>query len=116
MSDKTNFNSNNKLKRTKEKNYIKKSTFSHINSDKNAKTKQKNINLKSKTPIKGEVQKNSNKENMNKTTAIIPPNNNYDINNNISINININMNNTEDNTKSHQSISGIQNKNMTEST
>ena len=113
MSEKSNIKSNSQSKRyPKGKKEISKlSNFSNIHHhDKNAKEKQKNENLKSKTPVKDENTKISPKINANNNSTIIrQTNTHYNINNNISINININMANNEN--KRHKSISSIQNKN-----
>ena len=115
MSEKLNINSNSKLiKNTKAKKIINKPFAPlHIHQEKNEKMKQKNMILKSKTPIKDDKSKNGNNNiNINKSSIMRSTNSNYNINNNISININISMQNNDNNNKSHKSISGIQNKSV----
>ena len=113
MSDKQSINIKSKLKKNnKEKIVSKKERLQPLsNQSKNEKLIQKNMNLKSITPIKTDKTKNSNIN--NNKTIVIPPNNaNYNINNNISININISVSNNDNLNKRHQSISGTQNKSV----
>ena len=112
MSDKQTINSKLK-KNNKEKIGSNGGSFpQHINQSKNEKLNNKNMNLKSKTPIKTDKAKDSNKINNNKNIIIPPNSNNYNINNNISININISMSNNDSLNKRHKSISGTQNKSV----
>ena len=113
MSDKQSINIKSKLKKNnKEKIVSKKEKQLLSNQSKNEKLIQKNMNLKSITPIKTDKTKNSNNINNNKTIVIPPNSANYNINNNISININISVSNNDNLNKRHQSISGTQNKSV----